>query len=127
MSAAVAFDDAWRTAVKFRRVSRDLRSLVGGVYQEIVRDPVDGPALKETLERLLEFLVSERGRTDANLCTADAFFAVIGVPQSVPPQLRGICDDLSGALHDTVYAPNIATTFDSTPEQLLARLRELEI
>jgi hypothetical protein len=43
----------------------------------------------------------------------------------VAPPLRAILDDMSGTLHETIYAPGIARTFEATPEQLLARVRGL--
>ncbi|HLJ73263.1 MAG TPA: hypothetical protein VKU62_01660 [Thermoanaerobaculia bacterium] len=83
--------------------------------------------LTRDLERLLEFLASENGRTDANCCVVDSFFAAIEQSWSALPQpLRDIFSDMSGTLHDAIYAPSIASTFGSLPEQLLERVRGLE-
>lgn len=116
------FDDTWRSVVRFRRVSRELEPLLRAVKDAFG----DAAALREALERLLEFLASERGRTDANCSTTDAFIAATEEQwRSAPDALRAILDDMSGTLHDAVYAPNIAKTFEATPEQLLERLRRL--
>jgi hypothetical protein len=121
----IEFDGIWRAAVRFRRVGRELEGLVRGVYAAI--DGGDAAALRATLEALLVFLASDAGRTDANCATTDYFFALTEQEWSplVPEAFRLILDDMSGTLHDTIYAPKIATTFESTPEQLLERVRRL--
>ena len=88
--------------------------------------PLDQPALQYALDQLLAFLVSAGGRTDANCCAIDRFFANFdGRWSHLPPVLASVFEDLSGTLHDTVYAPQIAAHFESLPEQLLNRLRKI--
>ncbi|HEX6159103.1 MAG TPA: hypothetical protein VF111_02985 [Thermoanaerobaculia bacterium] len=115
------FDATWRAAVRFRKVSRELEPLVRAVH-----DSIDDPgALKPALEKLLAFL-AEPGRTDANCATTDYFFALTEQHwTNLAEPFRGILDDMSGTLHETVYAPKIASTFESLPEQLLARVRAI--
>jgi hypothetical protein len=43
----------------------------------------------------------------------------------LPEQYQDILGMLGDALHDTIAAPEIAENFSNTPEQLLARLREV--
>jgi hypothetical protein len=43
----------------------------------------------------------------------------------LPESFVEILSDMSGALHDTVSAPDIAANFESTPDQLLERARRL--
>jgi hypothetical protein len=119
----IEFDGVWKAAVRFRRVGRELEGLVRGVYVAI--DARDFAATRSALEQLLVFLCSETGRTDANCATTDYFFALTEQEWTplVPEALRAILDDMSGTLHDTIYAPKIASTFESTPEQLLERVR----
>ena len=119
------FELAWRNAVRFRRVSHDLKTLVFNVSAEAERDPVDPVALREALDRLLSFLASPAGRTDPNCCAVDRFFAAMeGQWPELPENLAAIMDGLSGTLHDAIYAPHIAAHFESLPEQLLVRLRK---
>ncbi|HEX9981711.1 MAG TPA: hypothetical protein VGF69_00475 [Thermoanaerobaculia bacterium] len=118
------FDAAWAAAARFRRVSLELEAYVQDV--ELRARERNLEELREALERLLIFLASPGGRTDANVCTVDAFFsAAEGSWPQLPDPYRQILEDLGGALHDSIYAPEIARTFGSLPEQLLARVREL--
>ena len=43
----------------------------------------------------------------------------------VPEEFQDILQDLAMGLHDTITAPDIARRCDSTPEQLLERLRRI--
>jgi len=120
----MTFESLWTGALRHRQVSRNLRPLVERVYDDICANSAQ---ITSDLEELLEFLASEIGRTDANCCAVDRFFAAIEDRWSGLPQpLRNIFSDMSGTLHDAIYAPAIASTFGSLPEQLLERVRELE-
>lgn len=120
------FESNWRSAVRFRPVSHALKTLVFNVTVEAEGNPVDESALRAALDHLLAFLSSPGGRTDANCCAVDRFFAPLeGRWQHLPPALAGVISDLTGTLHDTVYAPQIAAHFESLPEQLLNRLRKM--
>lgn len=121
----MSFESLWSEAVRHRQVARSLRPLVKRVYDAI---GARSPELKRHLEELLEFLASEHGRTDANCCAVDRFFAATEATWSdLPPALRDIFSDMSATLHDAIYAPAIASTFDSLPEQLLQRVRQLQL
>jgi hypothetical protein len=120
----MTFESLWSNAVRHRQASRHLRPLVERVYDDMCASSAQ---LTRDLEQLLEFLASENGRTDANCCVVDRFFAAIEDSWSaLPPPLRDIFSDMSGTLHDAIYAPSIASTFGSLPEQLLERVRGLE-
>jgi hypothetical protein len=108
------------------RVSPELAPLLYAVYDELQPRPVNPRRLRSALEGLLEFLATPDGRTNANCHVADWFF--MGPDASwdhsfLPRSLEVILDDIAGALHDAVSAPQVAINFASTPEQLLARLR----
>jgi hypothetical protein len=116
-----SFDELWRSAVRFRRASRELEFLLHDLHASFA----DDVALRAALDRLLTFLASDAGRTDANCSTT--YYFVTSTEESwrdVVEPLRSILDDMSGTLQDSVYAPHIARTFESTPEQLLERLHE---
>lgn len=120
------FEEVWRAAVRFRHVSHALKTLVYNVVFEGRREDVDLPALRYALDSLLAFLASPEGRTDANCCTVDRVFSNFeGQWTTVPAEFASLLDALTGTLHDTIYASQIAAHFDSLPEQLLNRLRKL--
>jgi hypothetical protein len=122
------FDQRFRTAVRTRTVSRELRGLLENAFESLGKDP---RSLKSALEELFMFLTTPDGRTDANCCATDAFFSAIDESderlQRIPPSLRNLVMTIGGALHDSVYAPHIASNFDSLPEQLLQRVRDTTI
>lgn len=114
------FEATWKAAVRYRHVSRELQALLRDVHASFA-DPL---ALQRALQRLLSFLAGESGRTDAN-CTTTYYFISATEEQwrGAPAPLRAILNDMSGTLQDSIHAPHIARTFESTPEQLLERLR----
>lgn len=116
------FPELWKAAVRFRRASRELEALLERVHDAFG----DEPRLRDALEAVLTFLSSAAGRTDAN-CSTTYYFVTATEPQwtGVGEGLRGILDDMSGTLHESIYAPDIARTFQATPEQLLDRVRGL--
>lgn len=117
------FDTLWRAAVRYRRVSRELEPLAAAMYASIASRDLD--ALRTALESLLVYLSGE-GFTDANCCAVDLFVqSCEDAWRDLPEPFRTILDDMSGTLHDSVYAPKIAETFESLPAQLLARVRAL--
>ncbi|HEX7153057.1 MAG TPA: hypothetical protein VF618_16335 [Thermoanaerobaculia bacterium] len=120
------FAAAWAAAARFRKVSPELEAYVLDVQDRAAEQPAQLGELREALERLLIFLASRAGRTDANVCSVDAFFsAAEGSWPHLPEDYRQVLEDLGGALHDSIYQPQIARTMGSLPEQLLARVREL--
>ncbi len=89
--------------------------------------PVNLEYLKVSVVRLLEYLSSPEGRTDANCRAVDSCFCLTetGASLNLPPDFQSLFDDIGGALHDAVSHPDIAKNFESTPEQLLTRAKEL--
>lgn len=118
------FDRIWKESSRYRRPSRELEPLVRSAYDAIVCG-AEADLVRERLERLLGYLASEDGRTDANCCVTDAFFSADSdlAWEYLPKALQDILGDMGGALHDTIYAPHIASNFESLPEQLLERVR----
>src|SRR5215212_11644557 len=109
------FDALWTSAVRFRRASRELQPLLREVYDDLERGEL--PPLRDSLERLLVFLTSSEGRTDANCSTVFHFFNdTEALWRPLRDDFRAVCDDMSGTLHDAIYAPDIARTFEALPE-----------
>ena len=106
-----------------------LEELVHDVYEEIARRPAALRALKEAMAALLSYLASPEGRTDSNCRAVDIFFCIRDQWETdwehLPPEFRSVLEDIGGTLHDSVSSPQIARNFDSTPELLLARVKEL--
>jgi hypothetical protein len=118
------FDETWRSAVRFRRVTRELEPLLRTLHAAM--RAADLFALRSSLLALLELLVSPAGRTDANCTTTFHFItATESEWESLPGEFRAVLDDMGGALHETIYAPDIARTFEATPEQLLERVKKI--
>ena len=113
------FDTLWRSSVRFRKASRELESLLRAVHDAFG----DDAALTAAVERALVFLTTPVGRTDANCSVTDHFISLteeLWRTSSLAP----ILEDMGGTLHDAIHAPNIARTFEATPEQLLERVRK---
>jgi hypothetical protein len=103
------------------------RELVNAVQSILAQDMPDLMELKYSLINLLEYLSSPSGRTEENCNAINSFFMFDGlwVDRNLPDHFHDIFADMSSALHDTVSAPEIAENFNSTPEQLLKRAKEL--
>lgn len=117
------FDALWRSSVRFRHASRELEQLLHHVYDAFSGDDA---VLAAAVERVLVFLTTTAGRTDANCAVTDQFISATEELWT-GSALRPILDDMGGTLHDAIHAPNIAKTFEATPEQLLERLRARHI
>ena len=104
-----------------------LHPLLEQLHRCLTRRPVDLPETRAAIVGVLEFLASARGRTDAN-CRAVDFFLTQDEAwdaNQLPESFIEILGDMSGTLHDTISAPDIAANFNSTPEQLLERASRL--
>jgi hypothetical protein len=70
------FEAAWAAvdhAKDGEPVSPELRPLLRQVYSDVLVEPTDLPALKESLARFFQYL-SAAGRTNANCWAVDLFF-----------------------------------------------------
>jgi hypothetical protein len=97
------------------------------IQAELSLEKVNLKNLRSSLIELLEYLSSNEGRNDQNCSDVDKFFTLndIWLERNLPDSFHEIFVDISGALHDTISAPDIAKNFFSTPEQLLKRVREI--
>ena len=127
------FDKAWLVVYGARNgesVSTRLRPLLEAVYRQILAEPIDSMAIKQSLVELLTFLSGE-GRSNANCWATDLFFAcgenweTDWAERNLPESIHDVLAMMSEALHDAVQAPEIAENFDCLPEQLLERVRNL--
>jgi hypothetical protein len=127
------FEDAWSavsSSKKHGKVSPELKALLQTVYLSVLATPPNLSDLKGALEGLLNYLAVE-GRTNANCWATDLFFMASAgwerdwSEQELPEDFRNVLGVMSGALHDTVQAPEVAANFDSMPEQILEHVRNL--
>lgn len=126
----IEFQKRWREAQRIG-ATRELRSRIRRVYDEFVREAPDLPAMKRVLVRLLEYLSSPAGRTDANCRTTDAFFCLLGVERDdlldrLPTGFQAVLDEMGLNLQETFRNPDLAQNAEATPEILLVRARELK-
>lgn len=121
-----SFGDVYADAVEIgEEVSPELLALLQGVYTSVTSGAGPG-AVKPAVTRLLEYLTSPAGRTDAH-CRAVDFFFCLGDWNwdALPPGYQELFADMGGGLHEAVSAPDIAEALDATPEVLLHRARAL--
>ena len=110
----------------FRNVDPALQPLVETLNAKFKNKPLDLPAIKNAMIALLEFLSSPAGRNDANCRAVDGFFShdKAWLDAGLPDSYHDVIAHMD-ALDDTIIAPHIARDFDSTPDQLLVRARNL--
>jgi hypothetical protein len=113
--------------VRLKDADPRARELVMIIMQALNNNVIDLVLLKNSLMALFEYLSSENGRSDANCRAVDAFFMFDNTwaERKLPEPFQDIFGDMSGALHDSISAPEIAENFDSTPEALLIRAKQL--
>lgn len=87
--------------------------------------PASRTRIVGALEAVLRFLT--QNNTDENCRKAGLFVALTVMDEGLLPvdeALRAIVEDMGHALHDTHSAPDVAESFDSTPQALLRRLEQ---
>ena len=109
--------------------TQELHSSLFRVRDVISATPINLSEIKSTLIELIVYFASPEGRTSENCVTADTFFLLhddYGFNWfNLPEEFQLILEDIGGQLHDTVDHPDIATNFESTPEQLLEHIHSL--
>ncbi len=110
--------------------STELKKLVEAVKNCIIERPTDLKRLGSSLENLLSFLTTPTGRTNENCVETDFYFCLHDDHgfnwDHLPEDYQLILADIGGQLHDTIEYSEIAENFESTPEQLLERVRKLK-
>jgi hypothetical protein len=123
------FEKTYKELVEAEGGSPELKPILRELYDSLVTRPADPMRMKATLCRTLEFLTSPGGRTDEN-CKAVDLFICYDVeweadPVDLPEDYKKVVFDMGCELHDTFQAPAVALYFEATPEQLLARVKQL--
>lgn len=110
--------------------SVQLKPLLKNFYEEMIHRPLNIFSLKQRMVELLTFLTTPEGRTNANCWTVDLFIVINDDWErewsDIPEFLYDIVFDMGGQLHDTFNSPEIAKKFESLPEQLLERAKNLK-
>ncbi len=68
--------------------------------------------------------------TDENCRHIDIFVSTeidLETRRKLPEEVQSLLFDMGGALHDTHTDPDVASNFESTPEQLLERVRAMKV
>jgi hypothetical protein len=127
LSFSEDMDDKNIAIARLAEADSRARELVNAVQSILAHNASDLSDLKNSLINLFEYLSSPSGRTDENCKSINSFFMFddLWVDRNLPDPFHDIFVAVSGALHDTVSAPENAENFDSTPEQLLKRAKEL--
>jgi hypothetical protein len=101
------------------------------VYEVIKVQPTDLSRLRGALERLLVFVSSPEGRTNANYWAADLFSCLREAWETEVGRshLYTMPSSQISAVHCTipVQSPDVVKNVFSTPEQLLARLAAIQV
>jgi hypothetical protein len=125
------FNKGYSRFCSAKGVSQKLRPLLSLIYNQIHEFPVNLSILKESLVALTSFLSQPEHCTDENCKAVDLFFTAGDHWDarwgSLPEEYQLILDDIGGCLHDNVSAPKIAENFESTPKQLLERVKKLKV
>jgi hypothetical protein len=124
------FDGTYEELVADEGGSPELRPLLRHLYDSLVSRPADYMSIKAAMCRTLEYLNSAEGRTDANCKAVDLFMCCDDEWDAdwreLPEEYRKLVFDMGCELHDTFQAPEVASHYQATPEQLLARARQLQ-
>jgi hypothetical protein len=91
-------------------------------------------AVARAVQGILEFLCSPSNDNDENCASAGHFILldlledpeIKAAVSELPDELGLIIEDMGSFLDDVHTAPDIARNFESTPQQLLERLRKLQ-
>lgn len=125
------FHDGYIRFCSAKGTSQGLEPLLLVIYNQIHASPVNLVLLKESLIALFSFLSQPEYRTDENCRAVDLFFAINDHWHirwhNLPDDYKSIMDDIGGCLHDTVSASRVAENFQSTPEQLAERAKQLKV
>ncbi len=108
-----------------------LIQLAESVYCTACQQTPDMSQLRSRLEDLLVFLCSPKGRTDESCHAVDTYLSTKNdwpsCIEHLPRDVYDILVDIGGTLHDAIQCPDIAANFESLPEQLLDRVRKLNV
>jgi len=123
------FNNGFERFCSKRNVSQELKTLLSSVYNQIHSSKVNLELLKESLTNLFLFLDKAENCTNSNCKTVDLFFCIEDhwnkKWDDLPEDYQHILNDIGGCLHDTISNSDIAKNFESTPKQLLERIKKL--
>lgn len=108
-----------------------LEKLVHEVYINIISKPINLYLIKTALINLMTCLTVPEGHADSNCRRVDSFFCIRYDWETdidhLPDNFIEIIEDIGGALHDSVSSPETAKKFQSTPQQLLERIKAIKL
>ncbi len=106
-----------------------LTALLSWLEQTALAQPFSKDSLVAALENLLLWLNEPENNTDYNCKEIDSFISAEIVPDQrfndIPADLQKILVDMGAVLRDAHSIPRIAGNFDTMPNELLTRVRNL--
>lgn len=104
----------------------ELQDRVSALTDALSQVPVQRLHLAQAMLEVVHYLEGP-GATDAHCRSVAVYFIVsknAGLDRShLPPDLASIMNDIAGAMHDAISAPQSAGNFQATPVQLVERLQ----
>jgi hypothetical protein len=109
----------------------DIHGLLAALERSLRGDRCDTMLVADAVRRVLELLNTQEHDTDEDCRLVDQFVGLRLLEDSrvqervkrLPSALASIIEDMGMCLHDTHGARAIAEDFESTPQQLLTRLK----
>ncbi len=109
---------------------KELQDSLDDLRNAVFAPVVDAPEVASQVRNILLFLMDPHNDTDEN-CTLVNNHVLLNILTNnkgqarvalLPEPLQGVLQDMGMTLHDTHGARQVAENFDSTPQQLYARL-----
>jgi hypothetical protein len=125
MNVSARFEEAFQRIAGSAPTS--LRPIFREVHDAYASRPPDAVRAKSALVSLFTYLASPDARTHANVCAVERFLMedpALTKDTALPPEFVEFILN-ADALHDTIESPEVAENFESTPEQLLEKARNL--
>jgi len=107
----------------------NIDEILGKLYLECTQKNPSKTSIASAIEDVLVWLNKSENNTDSNYKRVDYYVVKNIISNDVydylSEDIKEIIFDMGGALHDTHTSPEIAENFESTPQQLLKRVRKL--
>ncbi len=107
-----------------------IEDLLDNLNQACASRDVSKAEVKAAIEGVLEWLIDPNHNTEEN-CRKISMFVTTQISSEaidrLPKEIQDLLFDMGAALYDAYRDRPISENFESTPEQLLKRVRQLQI
>ena len=110
----------------------ELRQSVAALVRQLTTKPRGSSSIKHSCEEVLKLLCRKTSYTSENCHIIDVVVRLAledageELQGEISQDLYQVLWDMGGQLHDSIQACEVAENFASTPQALLARLREMK-